>query len=123
MSVPETVHRIEPEVVGDEDVERRGATRYSMGLLPGCQLLHGEPPALLTARVADLSASGVGLLLARPVEPGSVVAIHLGTGPFRAAAAVEARVVYCTPVSDRAFIAGAEFTHPLAPDRLRRLLS
>ncbi len=103
--------------------ERRSVTRYEMGALRRCQLLHGEPPVLVEARLADLSACGAGLVLACPVEPQSVVAVHLVPGPFLSARAVAARVAYCVPLDEGFYLAGAEFARRLAADELRVLLS
>jgi hypothetical protein len=103
--------------------ERRSATRFAMGLLPGCRLLCGEPPLLVEARIADLAASGVGLVLGCPLEPRSLVAVHLASGPFLSARAITARVAYCVPLDDGSFLSGVEFVRRLAGDELRVLLS
>src|SRR5262245_42231735 len=124
MSAPETVSGAEAaEPLWKAPPERRAATRYAMGSLPGCRLLCGEPPALVEARVADLSACGVGLALGCPAQPQAVVALQLGAGPFVSARAVAARVAYCLPLDDGSFLAGAEFARRLAAEELRVLLS
>jgi hypothetical protein len=94
-----------------------------MGLLAGCQLLCGEPPRLLEARVADLSPCGIGLIVPGPLELLSVVTVQLAPGPFLSARAVVARVVYCLPLTNGTYQAGAEFARRLTPDELRVLLS
>ncbi|HKB36169.1 MAG TPA: PilZ domain-containing protein [Gemmataceae bacterium] len=103
--------------------ERRSVTRYQMGSLRRCQLLCGESPVLVDAWLADLSACGVGLVFADPVEPQSVVAVHLAPGPFLASRAVAARVVYCVPLDEGLYLAGAEFARRLTAEELRILLS
>lgn len=124
MSAPEMVSGQETtEPLWKTPPERRAATRFAMGLLPGCRLLCGEPPVLVEARIADLSAGGVGLVLGCPLEPQSIVAVHLASGPFLSARAVAARVAYCVPLDDGSYLGGVEFARRLSGDELRVLLS
>jgi len=103
--------------------DQRTATRYALGQACVCQVLCGQPPRLREARVADLSPSGIGLVLPCPLEPGAVAAVQLSRGPFLSARAVIARVVYCLALADGSFQAGAEFDRRLSADELRVLLS
>jgi PilZ domain len=124
MSVPGMVRSAEEaEPLWKTPPERRSVTRFRMGLSRPCEVLCGEPPALAEARMADLSACGVGLVLTGPLLPGAVVAIHLGPGPFLSSRAVAARVAYCVPLDEGGYLVGAEFARRLAADELRLLVS
>src|SRR5262245_34831181 len=124
MSAAETVSgNEETEPLWKSPPERRAATRFEMGTLTACRLLCGEPPILIEARIADLSAARVGLVLACPLELQSVVAVHLAPGPFLSARAVTARVAYCVPLDDGSYLSGVTFVRRLAGDELRILLS
>jgi hypothetical protein len=124
MSSPETACGPEAaEPLWKAPPERRCVTRYELGSLPPCQLLRGEPPVLVEALLADLAACGAGLVLACPVEPQSVVAVHLAPGPFLSVRAVAARVAYCILLDEGIYLAGVEFARRLAADELRVLLS
>jgi PilZ domain-containing protein len=121
---------VEPETIPPHQTtlawgypELRASTRFAMGSAVYCQVLCGEPPRLLDARVADLSPSGIGLVLPCPLAPDGVTAVQLTPGPFLSARAVVARVVYCLPLADGAFQVGAEFDHRLSGEELRVLLS
>lgn len=103
--------------------EQRLSTRFEMGPAVFCQVLCGEPPRLLEARVTDLSPSGVGLTLSCALSPLAVTAVQLAPGPFLSARAVVARVVYCLPLAGGSFQVGLEFERRLSGDELRVLLS
>ena len=120
---------VEPETLTPQEVfarpfpDQRSSTRFAMGPAVTCQVLCGEPPRLLEARLADLSPSGVGLILPCPLAPPTVAAVQIAPGPFLSARAVLARVVYCLPLADGSFQVGAEFEPRLSGDELRVLLS
>lgn len=123
MTEPETFTNHQTATAEWVGLEQRSATRYPMGLLSSCQLLCGEPPRLTEARVSDLSPCGIGLILAGPLAALSVLTVQLAPGPFLSARAAVARVVYCLPLADGGYQAGAEFVRRLTPDELRVLLS
>lgn len=122
MAEPETILSSEATVEWAYP-EQRTATRYALGRTSVCQVLCGEPPRLLEARVADLSPSGIGLVLPCSLPPDAVAAVQLTPGPFLSARAVVARVVYCLALADGSFQTGAEFDRRLSADELRVLLS
>jgi serine/threonine protein kinase len=57
--------------------ERRTATRFACGLDTSCRPLGGERRTRWKARVTDLSAMGIGLLLSRRFEPGTVLLLEV----------------------------------------------
>ena len=122
MVEPETISRQEATVTWPSP-DQRASTRFSMGPTVCCQVLCGEPPRLLEARVTDLSPSGVGLVLPCPLAPPAIAAVQLAPGPFLSARAVVARVVHCQPLDDGSFQVGVEFDRRLSGDELRVLLS
>lgn len=106
--------------------ERRAAARYALKV-GSCAVVNpdvhpggtGEEKWPLVVR--DVSAGGVGLLLARRFEPGTELAVEIGIGPGRPQR-FAARVVRVS--SDRAghWVHGCAFDTPLTAVQLRTVL-
>jgi hypothetical protein len=84
-------------------------------------LLGAKPPELRTARVQDISARGIGLLLDRSVPSGSVLALRFAGTPFEARP-ILVRVKYSKAVADDEFQAGGTFVVPLNDEQLAQLV-
>src|SRR5437016_5944093 len=61
----------------EQPVERRMAMRYPVNADTTCPMVMPVKDDLGPARVRDVSTDGVGLLLSRPVEPGSYIVVTL----------------------------------------------
>jgi hypothetical protein len=97
--------------------ERRAAVRYRCQLRSPCRPVP-EGEVLGTARVVDVSAAGVGLLLDRPVEPETLLEVELqGAGP---SLLVEVRHCWARPGGG--WLVGCAFARKLSPGELRVLL-
>lgn len=102
--------------------ERRVAPRAPVDRPVEIRLLDitGAPEAkTIAARLADLSASGVGLRVARPIAPGKQFLLAPPAGAAGAAGAAAPipslvyRVVRCKPLGGGQFHVGASFVrHP-----------
>ncbi len=96
--------------------------RYKCGpATAGRVLLDGEE--WQRAWVLDLSSTGVGLLLARALDAGLEIVIHLKSGDGKT------RFISCRPVCchatrqpDGDWVVGCEFTTELTADQLDALL-
>lgn len=72
------------------------------------------------AKVRDLSCTGIGLLVNRPIEPGSFLAIRLDD---RGGLPLCAKVVHCTLRSDElGWVVGCTLTRQLTLDELDALV-
>jgi hypothetical protein len=74
------------------------------------------------ARIWDLSQGGVSLIVRRPFEPGTTLAVVPETLPLSLAPGLEARVVHVAPHGDGLWQVGCEFPVPLTEEELRLLL-
>ena len=108
--------------------ERRRAVRYPCTLASICEVatsIHGEETAGLDrwpAKVLNLSIAGIGLMLDRRFEPGTVVWTMLEnsdrTFQFRA----DLQVIRSIRSGANQWFIAATFTKPLLKDDLRKLL-
>jgi hypothetical protein len=73
--------------------------------------------------VRDISRSGIGLLLACPLEPGEVVLIGLPWADARLGRGLPARVARSTDQGDGSWAVGCAFDELLADEQLSALLS
>jgi hypothetical protein len=103
-------------------VDRRGAERYPCSLLPFWRLSGEEPFDVPPASVRDVSATGIGLRVAQPLELGSVLILTLQAGDHRLSRPLPARVMHATRQEDGGWLLGCRFVRPLSPQDLLALL-
>jgi hypothetical protein len=101
--------------------DRRVSVRYARRLEMLWQLLGLSSRDLTQARVFDVSTSGVGLLLDRPLAVNALLVLRL---PTRTAGwgSHLVRVKRCTEQADGTFQVGCGFVKPLTPGQLQGLL-
>jgi hypothetical protein len=102
--------------------ERRRAERRDLPRVFRCKVTARGGVLGPSAAILDLSAQGVGLLIARSLEVGATVHLrftHAGTPPL----AVPARVAYCTGGDNGRWLLGCEFDRPLTGAQLDALLA
>jgi hypothetical protein len=74
------------------------------------------------ARIRDISLRGVGLLLSRRFERGTILVIELqGTGKVCERMMI-ARVIHATPQESGDWIVGCEFINPLSDEDLKDMV-
>jgi hypothetical protein len=100
------------------EADRRGEERCEGG--PGLRASLIEGGVAWPAFVADLSAIGAALLLARPFEPGATAVCVIRDRAGHVAHLLEARVAHATPLSS-GWLVGCVFATPLAPEQLHAL--
>jgi serine/threonine protein kinase len=107
---------------------RRRSVRYPCTLATVCEVgtsVHeGEPDALdrWDATVRNLSVAGVGLILRRRFEPGTMLSVVLQSPDGRVRRSLEMRVRHVARVSKGEWATGGTFTQELSKDDLRRLV-
>src|SRR5262249_849742 len=99
--------------------EKRQATRYPCAVATLCEhrtSIHSEATTAVgqwPGQVLNLSATGVGLLLARRFEPGTVVAVVLENSTRTFQVRVNVRVIRLLQAEKNQWFLGAAFTEPL----------
>ncbi len=102
-------------------MQRRTAVRYRCALAtPGWLSL--ADGSTLEAWIHNLSETGIGLNVARPLEPGTPLVVRM-RGPAREGlVALPGRVVHSTAEADGSWRIGCAFDQRLRPEALAALL-
>jgi len=101
---------------------RRAAVRYQCGPATPGKLLLVDGQEWQRAWVLDLSLTGIGILLSRPLEAGLQVMVVLKSATTKAHFEVPARVCHSSRQPDGDWIVGCEFNVRLTDDELDALL-
>jgi hypothetical protein len=105
--------------------DRRVTTRYSLRF-GGCAVvdlnIHGGEEEQWPLVVRDVSAQGIGILLARRFEPGTELTVEGAAGPEGKVERLPARVVRVEAERAGHWIHGCLFANPLADEQLKSLL-
>jgi hypothetical protein len=104
-----------------QGVRLRKATRYRCGLATLCHVTFPPDGRRHEAWAANLSETGIGFHLDRPLEPQTALALRLKCsegGTINMAA----RVVHATPQADGTWCIGCQFAQPLDLETLEALL-
>jgi hypothetical protein len=102
--------------------DRRAWVRYQADAETVCQPYSaGEDDLWWQARVRDVSAGGVGLLLSRRFEPGAILTIDLWAGAGDGSRSLLGRVRHATRHGTE-WLVGCEFLWTLGDDELHALL-
>ena len=101
--------------------ERRVVIRELCGPDTTCRLRAAASGGTLWARGQDASPDGLGLLLARPLAPGSFLAVELRAPGVRYPLVLEARVAHTAPQSDGSWLLGCVLLRRLPEEFLPAL--
>src|SRR5437588_3392199 len=96
-----------PDLPGLAALDRREALRFAIHRETAGHLVAAVGETFWPARVLDLSARGVRLLLRRRFEPGNLVLVELANGRCVFSCALVVRVVHVAPQPDGAYLLGA----------------
>jgi hypothetical protein len=99
-----------------DSTDRRAAERFAVSAGAGCTFAGRVAEDLGPVKLRDVSMSGVGLLVSRRVEVGSLLVLGLATAPGAAnavAKTVLVRVAHVTAVPG-GFLVGGTFAEPLS---------
>lgn len=103
-------------------IERRAHVRYAPAPETVCQLTAGGNCNVWWASVLDISASGIGLTVARRFEPGTLLAIGVENRAREFSHMLVARVVHVRKDTAGRYLIGAKFINPLGEGELQALL-
>jgi serine/threonine protein kinase len=110
------------------DRERRTAMRYECALPTTCTInpsVHCDAPEeepQADAQVCDLSAGGIGLLLARRFEPGSILTIVVSSESGHFQRTRDLRVLRVTKADGQGWFLAGTLLEKFSKDELRQLL-
>jgi hypothetical protein len=129
---PMTAGTLKPDARATAADDRRGYVRYALGAGTNCTINRSafdapapavpDPQEVWPLVVQDVSASGVGILLARRCEPGTELVIEVSAGADRAVRSLPARVVRVRKDNFGHWMHGCAFLAPLEEPELTALL-
>ncbi|WP_020469249.1 PilZ domain-containing protein [Zavarzinella formosa] len=102
--------------------DQRAWIRHPVRAMAEYRVLPGEDDILLTAEVVNLSPAGVGLLLDRHLDPGSVLSVSLHRAKDKPDLSMLASIVYLTDCSDGRWAAGCNFIRELTHEELKSIV-
>ena len=114
-----------PAIVEEDPVsrspneERRASVRHRSGLRVSCRLVDDPAAETWMARVRDLSALGIGLLMARRCELAELLEIELVKASGALVRTVLARVIHVEEDRPRSWVAGCAFVSELTDAEIR----
>jgi hypothetical protein len=119
MSRPTIITRGE-SVPTAEKRERRASVRLQSGAKGSCQSLSKQREVGWDATVCDISSTGIGLLLSRRFEPGTLLTVEIAQeGQKRL---LVARVVRTSPQPEGGWLVGCRLASSLTEDEVQLLL-
>jgi hypothetical protein len=87
-----------------------------------CELTSYGVSERWTAKVRDISAEGLGLVLDHAFESGTILEVDLASRDGALAYTVVARVSHSRPLADGQWLAGCSFVGKVSDDELRDIL-
>ncbi len=101
---------------------KRATVRYRCAPATIGKLYLSDDQEYQHAWLVNLSLTGVGMILPRPVTVGSFVAIHIKSNTPGKTYELAAHVMHCTSLVHGEWNVGCELVHALAPEDLDLLL-
>ena len=95
-----------------EPNDRRATERFPVNADASCPFLSPVVEHFGPAKILNISMEGIGLLVSRPLEPGTLLAVTLENVAKSYARTVLVRVVHSTPGPGNHLVGGT-FTTPL----------
>jgi hypothetical protein len=102
---------------------QRGSVRYHCPPAAAGRVFVSEDMEFQRAWLQDLSATGIGLLVSKPVAAGVYVTIQIKCTNSQKLYSLPAHVVHATPKADAGWLVGCQFVTALKHDELDDLLS
>jgi hypothetical protein len=104
-----------------ERTERRAEERFPVNADASCSFISPVVEDFGPARIQNISMHGLGLLVSRRVEPGTLLAITLANQAKRFTKTVLVRIVHVTPLPGN-FLVGGTFSVPLTYQEMTTLV-
>ncbi len=104
-----------------EPIDRRASERFPVNADASCSFLSPVVEDFGPAKILNLSMEGIGLLVSRPVEPGTLLSVTLENVAKHFVRTILVRVVHTTPQLGN-YLVGGTFTTPLPYQDLTTLV-
>jgi len=101
---------------------RRASIRYRCAPATIGKVISSDDQEFQLACIVDLSLRGIGMQLARAIEPGRLVIVAIRTNDGLKTIDLSGRVTHCIVTPHDDWQVGCELTTPLTPDELEQLL-
>jgi len=111
-----------PSAAGTAKVESKAPARRPTGLEAFCRSVAAVKDDPWPARVRDLSAGSIGLVLTRRFEPGTLLVIELEKKTQSLTHTLVGRVVHATAQTNGGWMIGCTLANKIAEDDLQALL-
>jgi hypothetical protein len=106
-----------------QGIERRASTRYPCNLATSCRLAAAIKDQEHPARVRNISAGGVSLVIGHEFSSGDILAVEIRSMPRNFTRQLKVRVIYCIEHPSGEYIIGGSFTSPLNEDEITAFLA
>lgn len=104
-----------------EPIDRRAAERFPVNTDTSCSFLSPVVENFGTAKIRNISMDGIGLLVSRPIESGTLLAVTLSNPVRSFAKTVLVRVAHTT-AQPGSYLVGGTFATPLTYQELTTLV-
>jgi hypothetical protein len=105
----------------DEPADRRATERFPVNANASCPFLAPVAEELGQVKIKDISMGGIGLVVSRRVEPGTLLAVTLANPARGFQKTVLVRVIHTAPQTGGYLVSGA-FSTPLTYQELSTLV-
>jgi hypothetical protein len=104
-----------------EPTDRRAVERFAVNADTSCTFFSPVVEDFPAVRILNLSMEGIGLLVGRPVKPGTLLTVSLSNPARGLTKTVLVRAVHATPQPGGCMVGGV-FTTPLTYQELTALV-
>jgi hypothetical protein len=101
--------------------DRRATERFAVNAGSSCSFVSQVVEVIASVRIKDISMEGIGLLMSRTLETGTMLAITLSNPARNFSKTVLVRIVHVTPQVG-IYLVGGKFTSPLTYQELTTLV-
>jgi hypothetical protein len=105
-----------------QEMERRAWVRYSSSQEPLWRFFGMRTEEAWPAKVHDISVTGIGLLIERPLKPRTMLTVNLRGRTHNLSQPMLVRVNHVTGQPDGKWLVGCSFINRLSDDDLQALL-
>jgi hypothetical protein len=106
-----------------DELERRAAERHPCELQPSWRVLGQGGGESWSAKVHDISRTGICLEVPCGIRPGTVLIIRLHGRGEKLSRPLAVRIMHCTARPEGDWLIGCVFVRPLLEEQLRELRS
>ena len=103
-------------------IHRQASVRYAPSVKATCLVVAMAKETFGPAKILDISATGVSLLLNQPFETGTLLAIELSNSDGSFTRLQLVRVVHCQELGTSNHVVGGSFGSALTGDDIQSLL-